>query len=467
MTSIGEDSYVAWQLEDGPRVRARILRLSRLSIAFSLLNPDAALRSSEVLAPFEVVIGSKAVYSGRALVSSLLHAGTHTVCEVHLDPPGVEPDLPVSSTSPPEAGAAYESFVARRDRVSKVDSKFQAAVLDMQMFLTDVRGWVEQLEVKLHDPNGKGANAQLAVAAELSPKVLRDFNMRHERWDELARRIEPSERGLYQDFLRYNWHPLFLCCPFAWRAYHKPLGYAGDYEMMNMIHRFAPEGTSLYAKIMHQVLVSQWPAQSVRNRVRWIEDHLVSETARAVRAGRRARILNIGCGPAWEMQELLRKQALSSEADLTLLDFNEETVAYAKETLTAVKRQSGRRTGIDVQRMSMQQLLMRAQKGKIDWTSHYDLVYCAGLFDYLSDGTCKALVRLFWNVLAPGGLLVVANMADTQPFRNCVEFILDWYLIYRNRNDLVEFCPPEAVEHAAVEAELTSVNVFLSVRKPA
>lgn len=33
-----------------------------------------------------------------------------------------------------------------------------------------------------------------------------------------------------------------LCSPFAYRAYHKPLGYAGDYEMVNMIARDPYEG---------------------------------------------------------------------------------------------------------------------------------------------------------------------------------------------------------------------------------
>jgi extracellular factor (EF) 3-hydroxypalmitic acid methyl ester biosynthesis protein len=117
--------------------------------------------------------------------------------------------------------------------------------------------------------------------------------------------------------------------------------------------------------------------------------------------------------------------------------------------------------------MSVQQLLTRAQKKKPANFAQFDLVYCAGLFDYLSDQTCKALVRLFWDWLSPGGLAVVANMDDAKPFRSFIEFVLEWHLIYRKARDLLAFCSPEISEFARTAAELTSVNVFLQLRKAA
>src|SRR6185436_20569919 len=136
-------------------------------------------------------------------------------------------------------------------------------------------------------------------------------------------------------------------------------GYAGDYEMMNMIYRNQPEGGSLYEKLIHKLLVSQWPAQSVRNRFVHLKENIVQETARVARAGRRARILNIGCGPAQEIQEFLKETHLSDQADFTLLDFNEETLDHTNTRLAESKHRFGRRAGIETRRISVQQLIKR------------------------------------------------------------------------------------------------------------
>ena len=56
---------------------------------------------------------------------------------------------------------------------------------------------------------------------------------------------------------------LLLSSPFLYRAYQKPLGYAGDYEMVNMIARDPYEGGSLFAKVVNLWFLSQWPARAL------------------------------------------------------------------------------------------------------------------------------------------------------------------------------------------------------------
>jgi extracellular factor (EF) 3-hydroxypalmitic acid methyl ester biosynthesis protein len=270
---------------------------------------------------------------------------------------------------------------------------------------------------------------------------------------------------MHQHFVRRHWHKLFLGSPFAHRTYHKPIGYAGDYEMMNMIHRDQPEGRSLYEKLIHLLLVSQWPAKSVRNRIACLGENILNETARAARAGKTARILNVGCGPAWEVQDFLRETQLSNQADFTLIDFNEETLLHAGQKLIEVKRQFFRRTPIRTQQISVYELLKRTQRGGHD-AEKFDLIYCAGLFDYLAPDTCRALTGLWYDSLSPGGLMLIANMNDTKPFRNFIEFILDWQLIYRDSREILSFVPEHCRETASVIAEPTSVNLFLHIRKP-
>jgi extracellular factor (EF) 3-hydroxypalmitic acid methyl ester biosynthesis protein len=216
---------------------------------------------------------------------------------------------------------------------------------------------------------------------------------------------------------------------------------------------------------MHLLLVSQWPAKSVRNRVAHLGENILNETARMARSGKTARILNVGCGPAQEIQDFLRETQLSNQADFTLIDFNEETLLHAGQKLVEAKRQFSRSTLIRTEQVSVYELLKRTQR-RSDDAEKFDLIYCAGLFDYLAPDTCRALMELWHDSLSPGGLMLIANMTDTKPFRYFIEFILDWQLIYRNSREILSLVPERCRETTSVIAEPTSVNLFLHIRKP-
>src|SRR5205814_10021317 len=123
-------------------------------------------------------------------------------------------------------------------------------------------------------------------------------------------------------------------------------GYAGDYEMVNMILRDPMEGSSIFAKLLNLYILLQAPAEGHRNRVNYLTQRLVEETRRCVRLGRNARILNLGCGPAGEIQKFLRHEDLSDRAQITLLDFNDETLQYTGKVLEEIKMKHRRTTQI-------------------------------------------------------------------------------------------------------------------------
>ena len=183
------------------------------------------------------------------------------------------------------------------------------------------------------------------------------------------------------------------------------------------------------------------------------------------RAGRTARILNIGCGPAKEVQDFLQATPLSNQAEFTLIDFNDETLAHAGGKLVEAKRQFCRQTQVRTQQISVYELLKRTQRRSAD-AEKFDLIYCTGLFDYLAPDTCRALLELWDDSLSPGGLALIANMDDTRPFRHFIEFILDWQLIYRDRREILSLVPERCRETTRVTAESTSVNLFLHIRRP-
>jgi extracellular factor (EF) 3-hydroxypalmitic acid methyl ester biosynthesis protein len=460
-----KENEVTFQTTDGVESRAGLAHLTRHAVTFEAGNFAATLRTSQVLSNFKITAGNRVIYFGRAVVSNVIHTGESPLCEAKLDDLGSDTayflPAPGLGSNPREA---YRNFFQAWQKSYRISNEFKVLVADVQSYLTGVRHWLEELEFGLKT-EGDQAGQERAILDAIAPKIIDTFNGRHERFEEIIYALPLEARGAHQDFVRQHWHKLFLGSPFGHRTYHKPIGYAGDYEMMNMIYRNQPEGRSLYEKLIHLLLVSQWPAKSVRNRVAYLGEHILNETARVARAGKIARILNVGCGPAREVQDFLRETQLGNQADFTLLDFNEETLLYAAQKLVEAKRQFSRRTQIRTQQISVYELLKRTRRGGND-AEKFDLIYCAGLFDYLAPDTCHALMELWHDSLSPGGLILIANMNDTKPFRNFIEFILDWQLIYRNSAEILTLAPERCRGTTNVIAEPTSVNLFLHIRKP-
>lgn len=72
------------------------------------------------------------------------------------------------------------------------------------------------------------------------------------------------------EFFREKLYATVYQAPLSYRVLSKPLGYAGDYEMMNLIYRSQPEGHNLFAKCMHNYWLRQPAAQAVRNRAKYL-----------------------------------------------------------------------------------------------------------------------------------------------------------------------------------------------------
>ncbi len=116
----------------------------------------------------------------------------------------------------------------------------------------------------------------------------------------------------------------------------------------------------------------------------------------------------------------------------------------------------------------MHQILKEGRRGtEIGKNNVYDVVYCAGLFDYLSDRICLRLMDIFYEIVAPGGLLIATNVEASNPDRQMMEYLMDWHLIYRDSKQLLTLAPEKAPrENCRVLSDETKVNIFLEVRKP-
>jgi extracellular factor (EF) 3-hydroxypalmitic acid methyl ester biosynthesis protein len=469
-TSGDKDSFILARNSQGLEVRAGVLRLTRYLVVFEVYNPYSILQLSEVLSDFKIIINDRIMYSGRAVISNVVNTGIMLICEATLDDSWLDVDIFSSVSTPNRLRDEFTVFVQEWQKIGKIVPHFKAAVADLQTMLMDLRRWLEQVELGIRsEPGGDRSALERTVIAELEEPILPTVGSWFSRFDDISEGVEEDLRPVHRAFAKRLLHPLVLCSPFVYRTYHKPLGYAGDYEMVNMILRDPYEGASLFAKIVNVCFLKNPPAEAHRNRITYLTQRLAEETRRVHALGRRAKIFNLGCGPAKEVQNFMRDHELSDEASFTLLDFNDETLEHASGLLKDARTTHRRKTELNFYKKSVHQILKEAARpGPEMMPGTYDLVYCAGLFDYMSDRICKRLMNIFYDLLAPGGLLIATNVDASKPFRHSMEFILEWHLICRNQAQFAALNPEKAPPgQFTVTHEQTGVNVFIEVRKPA
>jgi extracellular factor (EF) 3-hydroxypalmitic acid methyl ester biosynthesis protein len=370
----------------------------------------------------------------------------------------------------PRLREEVSAFVQEWEAGHTLRPGYQLSVGRLRAFLGELSRWLGQVEA-----------ASGTAERDASPQVQREFTLEVEasladklaelfgEFETEASQVPPPEAASHKAFARREVHPLTLASPFIHRTFTKPLGYAGDYEMVNMILRDPLEGENTYARVLNSVFLRRDAPQAHRNRIDRLVECLQAEARRAAGRGRRLRVLNVGCGPAGEVQRLIRDDPLSDRCELHLMDFNPETLDHARHRLTEAARESGRSPAIHYHHKSVNELLREATRHahgreRVAPFVEADLIYCAGLFDYLTDKVCSRLLQMFYAWAVPGGLVVATNVHPNNRSRYFMEHLLDWYLIYRDEGHMCGLAP-EAGEKT-VYTEATGVNVFLEIRKP-
>jgi extracellular factor (EF) 3-hydroxypalmitic acid methyl ester biosynthesis protein len=99
----------------------------------------------------------------------------------------------------------------------------------------------------------------------------------------------------------------------------------------------------------------------------------------------------------------------------------------------------------------------------------FDLIYSAGLYDYLDAPTAAALTARLFEGLNPGGRLVLTNFLQGTPDLGWMESLMDWYLIYRTQAEVKSFAnrvPAEQIARMHGYKCPTGCVGYLSLKKP-
>ena len=251
-----------------------------------------------------------------------------------------------------------------------------------------------------------------------------------------------------------------MVSPLQRRAYEKPLGYPGDYRVMDYVYEWAREGDTPYAQFVHRLALE--PMECVKTRLKKQEEIILREIESADKS-EPFRITNMACGTAQEIRNLLDRKAFTSPVDMTLVDQEKNTLAYAYErTYPAVQKLKGLVT-LKYWNASFKQLLRPNEL--LGGLAGQNLIYSLGLFDYLKEKRGQRLVSGLYDKLAPGGLLVIANLKEGAVSKWTSEFMSDWPMIYRTPEEMKRLA--DNLDGAGVSIETDDLDeiLFLKIRK--
>lgn len=475
-------SHVSFKNSQGVAADGTLVRLSRQNVVFEVYNPYSIVQLSEVLDELKIHQGNRATYEGRAVITGLLNTGLILIVSASL----VDPWSDLKDLHP---GETLRSFV--RDFVSdwddanaRVGDRFRNSVSNLRNYLQELRRWLEHWEMEADIDRESNSRRVLDFVVDVDQEIYPKFADLNGEFEEATREVPRKDAPFHRALAQRELHPLLMVSPFMNRAFNKPLGYAGDFEMVRMMLNDPWEGTNTYAKLVNASALRHDAPAAHRNRIELLEKAITRETkyALATRSGflaspnvqagdvqplpGRVQILNIGCGPAEEVARFMHHDSVSEKADFRLVDFNRETLDHVEANLLPKARRVRPEMKLVTEQRSVHEILKMSQESGHEnaFKQKYDMVYCAGLFDYLRDATCGFLLELFYEWVHPGGLVLVTNVTPNHSSVAMMGMVLDWNLELRNQQEMKELAPQLGVQETYVDD--TGVNVFLEIRKP-
>ena len=450
------DPLVSFRNAEGEAVRGTIINLQKKSMVMEVYNPYSIVQVSEVLNELTVRFGSSVAYQGKAVVISLVNTGLTAIVSVTL----IDEWRALNNVVvvPGAVGAEAQAFVEDWSKRFQIRRDYQIVVNELSAYLSDVARWVGQVDLSDTLPKVDGqlrSDIFYELAAPLVEKTKFYLDILESEASQISVELAPAHRSFAQSAL----HPLLLRAPFVFRTYTKPLGYAGDYQMVNQILEDPRQGPSTYFQMVNAVFLQTAVAVAHRNRIDILVDFLTRMADAARHAGRVFCVLNVGCGPAVEIQRFLQSYPHPEFLSFELVDFSEETLAWTREKLSSIIKQVNKPVTINYVHDSVHKLLKRRIDPASDSAREFDAVYCAGLFDYLSDKVCTRLTAHFAARVRHGGALLITNVHSSNPVKFCMEHLLDWYLIYRDETKISSLVPLKATMRS-IYVDATGVNVF-------
>ncbi|MFC2138002.1 class I SAM-dependent methyltransferase [Bacteroidota bacterium] len=225
----------------------------------------------------------------------------------------------------------------------------------------------------------------------------------------------------------------------------KPYGYSGDHIMIEKIYNGYVSSDNKFKK-WDLFFHSHSAPKAVRNRKRYFLSILDKMDAEKKR-----QIFILGCGPATEVNEYFDKHP-ESQFSFDLIDACDHAIQYASQKLENYHDKLN---------------FIHANIVRVQLQEKYDLVWSAGVFDYIKDKHFVRFLKKFYECLHTDGKMIIGNFSFNNISRQYMEKVGNWHLQYRSMKDLQSLAVEAGIKRQNIEInfENLGINLFMHLKK--
>jgi extracellular factor (EF) 3-hydroxypalmitic acid methyl ester biosynthesis protein len=228
---------------------------------------------------------------------------------------------------------------------------------------------------------------------------------------------------LLEMLLNHPIQELLLQDPLTYRSFSKPRGYAGDAVLIDMI--YFPQKTDLSSvssigKEIYRYNTRSPLSCTLRKRMSLTADY-IDEFAKQ---RDNISVLSVASG---HCRELKYSEAMKNGdvERFVALDNDESSLEFMKNEYKEMN--------LEAVPLSVSDII----KGKSQ-LGEFDLIYSAGLYDYLSNRFAQKLTSQLYKMLKPGGKLMLINIAQEYDEVGYLESFMDWVMVGRGKRETLE-----------------------------
>ncbi|MCD4819458.1 MAG: class I SAM-dependent methyltransferase [Candidatus Cloacimonetes bacterium] len=227
------------------------------------------------------------------------------------------------------------------------------------------------------------------------------------------------------------------------RIFNKPLGYSGDYIVIDKIYTNSTSQNPIFKK--WDLYTQSLPAcEAVRNR----KEYFIKIMKKLSKTKCNLSVLNLASGSCRDIIELFEYEKINN-IEFDCVDFDQDAIEYAKKKLSVYSSKVN---------------FIHKNILKFRTTKKYDIIWSAGMFDYLNDKLFKYMLSNISNFLKKDGKIVIGNFHPRNPSKRAMEFG-EWYLQHRNEAQLIELASSIGTKYLTIDvfSEDTGINLFLHI----
>ncbi|MDP8219613.1 MAG: methyltransferase domain-containing protein [Candidatus Theseobacter exili] len=213
------------------------------------------------------------------------------------------------------------------------------------------------------------------------------------------------------------------------RGLEKPRGYPGDYIMLESIYDNITRDDSLGSYCDRYFLENPY-ADAVRNRKDMMRDEILKYINKSKESS--LSLLNLASGSCRELQELFAFPiSYKGNVNIIGVDLDLASIEYSKKKLKPLTPDN---FNIDL----VQGNIVELEKLKEVSNNSFDIIYSIGIADYLQDRLLSKIFHDCYNLLKPGGKLIVAYKDKLKYKPLPPNWYCDWYFVPRGEPDFIK-----------------------------